>query len=112
MASIGSMVKQGDVGGGRCGREGPYNEGEAEDGSDFSWGEMTGSFRFTSSDPAWILEALARSPLDARRDLRRAPDSAQTENHEDGESGIVGGTTGVVGRRIVSACLGRVASVS
>ena len=51
---------------------------------------MTGSFRFTSSDPAWILEALARSPLDARRDLRRAPDSAQTENHEDGESGIVG----------------------
>ena len=73
---------------------------------------MTGSFRFTSSDPAWILEALARSPLDARRDLRRAPDSAQTENHEDGESGIVGGTTGVVGRRIVSACLGRVASVS
>ena len=73
---------------------------------------VTGSFRFTSSDPAWILEALARSPLDARRDLRRAPDSAQTENHEDGESGIVGGTTGVVGRRIVSACLGRVASVS
>ena len=73
---------------------------------------LTGSFRFTSSDPAWILEALARSPLDARRDLRRAPDSAQTENHEDGESGIVGGTTGVVGRRIVSACLGRVASVS
>ena len=63
---------------------------------------LTGSFRFTSSDPAWILEALARSPLDARRDLRRAPDSAQTENHEDGESGIVGGTTGVVGRRIVS----------
>ena len=76
------------------------------------WDALTGSFRFTSSDPAWILEALARSPLDARRDLRRAPDSAQTENHEDGESGIVGGTTGVVGRRIVSACLGRVASVS